>query len=215
MTSIIAEDVLLLGYDEEKGRPTIGSTELNAGLAGALLAELAIRDRLTLTDKKVVVTDPTPVGEPELDAALARIAAEAKVRKPEWWVDKLEGAKVRERLLVRLVEGGVLSEERGKILGLFKTVKYPELDGSVERAVRMRVESVLNGAEPDERTAVLIGIMHAAKALKKQFPGADEARVKEITEGDWAGEGVKQAIAAVEAAVLMVITTAVVVTVVS
>ncbi|TKK84373.1 GPP34 family phosphoprotein [Herbidospora galbida] len=215
MTSIIAEDVLLLGYDEQKGQPTIGSTELNAGLAGALLAELAIKGRLSLADKKVVVTDETPVGEPELDAALARIAAEAKVRKPEWWVDKLQGAKLRERLLVRLVEGGVLSEERGKILGLFKTVKYPELDGSVERAVRMRVESVLNGAEPDKRTAVIIGIMHATKALKKQFPGADDARVKEITEGDWAGEGVKEAIAAVEAAVLMVITTAVIVTAVS
>ncbi|WP_062347224.1 GOLPH3/VPS74 family protein [Herbidospora yilanensis] len=215
MTSIIAEDVLLLGYDEKTGRPTIGSTELNAGLAGALLAELAIKGRLSLADKKVVVTDPTPVGDPELDAALARIAAEAKVRKPEWWVDKLEGAKLRERLLVRLVEGGVLSEERGRVLGLFKTVKYPELDGGVERAVRMRVESVLNGAEPDERTAVLIGLMHATKALKKQFPGADEARVKEITEGGWAGEGVTEAIKAVEAAVLMMIATVVVVTTVS
>ncbi|WP_062430657.1 GOLPH3/VPS74 family protein [Herbidospora daliensis] len=215
MTSIIAEDVLLLGYDEKTGQPTIGSTELNAGLAGALLAELSIKGRLSLADKKVVVTDATPVGDEELDAALARIAAEAKVRKPEWWIDKLQGAKLRERLLVRLVEGGVLSEERGKILGLFKTVKYPELDGSVERAVRMRVESVLNGAEPDERTAVLIGIMHATKALKKQFPGSDEARVKEITEGDWAGEGVRDAIKAVEAAVLMVIATVVIVTAVS
>ncbi|WP_066360058.1 GOLPH3/VPS74 family protein [Herbidospora mongoliensis] len=215
MTSIIAEDVLLLGYHEKTGQPTIGSTELNAGLAGAILAELAIRGRISLADKKVVVTDSTPLGEPELDGALERIAAEAKIRKPEWWVDKLEGAKLRQRLLVRLVEGGVLSEEKGKILGLFKTVKYPELDGSVERAVRARVESVLSGAEPDARTAVVVGIMHATKALKKQFPGTDEARVKEITEGDWAGEGVKQAIAAVEAAVLMVLTTVVIVTAVS
>ncbi|WP_030455210.1 GOLPH3/VPS74 family protein [Herbidospora cretacea] len=215
MTSIIAEDVLLLGYDEKKGKPTIGPIGLNAGLAGALLAELAIMGRLSLADKKVVVTDPTPVGEPELDAALARIAAEAEVRKPEWWVDKLDGAKLRERLLVRLVEGGVLSEERGKILGLFTTVKYPELDGSVEKAVRTRVESVLDGAEPDERTAVLIGIMHATKALGTLFPGADEARVKEITQGDWAGEGVKEAVRAVEAAVLMILTTAVVVTTVT
>ncbi|GAB1819681.1 GOLPH3/VPS74 family protein [Herbidospora sp. RD11066] len=215
MTSIIAEDVLLLGYDEKTGQPTISSIGLNAGLAGAILAELAINGRLSLADKKVVVTDATPVGDPELDAALERIAAEAKVREPEWWIGKLNGDQLRQRLLVRLVENGVLSEEKSKILGLFKTVKYPELDGSVERAVRQKVESVLTGAEPDPRTAVVIGIMHATKALKKQFPGTDDARVKEITEGDWAGEGVKQAIAAVEAAVLMVLTTVVIVTAVS
>lgn len=215
MTSIIAEDVLLLGYDEKTGRPTMSAIGLKAGLAGAVLAELAIQGRVSLSGEGVVVADPAPVGEPELDAALERITAEAKVRKPEWWIDKLDGDALRQRLLVRLVERGVLSEARSKVLGLFKTVKYPELDGSVERAVRQKVESVLAGAEPDPRTAVVIGVLHAAKALDKQFPGADDARVKEITEGDWAGEGVKQAIAAVEAAMMLILTTVVIVTAVS
>src|ERR1044072_8144044 len=118
----IAEEVLLLAYDEEQGRQLIGSSELDgalggavlaglaAALGGALLAELTVGGRIDLADKKVTVLDATPVGDEELDAALARIAAESKARKPEWWVQRLHSGKLRRRLLSRLAERGVLDE---------------------------------------------------------------------------------------------------------
>src|ERR1044072_1906891 len=106
----IAEEVLLLAYDEEQGRQLIGSSERDAPLGGALLAELTVGGRIDLADKKVTVLDATPVGDEELDAALARIAAESKARKPEWWVQRLHSGKLRRRLLSRLAERGVLDE---------------------------------------------------------------------------------------------------------
>jgi hypothetical protein len=201
MNVTIAEEVLLLAYQPDTGRSQIGSAELDAAVAGAVLAELALSGRIDLDGTKVVAADTSPLGDEELDTALARIAGEKKERKPEWWVGKLNSGKLRQRLLSRLAERGVLSERQTKILGIFPSTRYPENDPGVEQEIRARVESVLAGAEPDERVAMLIAVLHACKLDRKAFPDAGKDRFKEIAEGEWAGVAVRKAIAAVYAAV--------------
>ncbi|MFI6509895.1 GPP34 family phosphoprotein [Streptosporangium sp. NPDC050855] len=208
----IAEEVLLLAYGEQDGKQLIGSTELNAALGGALLGELTVAGRIDLADKKVTVRDTTPLGDEELDGPLARMAAETKARKPEWWVQKLQTDKLRRRLLSRLAERGVLDEERHKVLGIFPSTRYPERDPRVELEIRERVQGVLSGAVPDERVTVLIAILHAAKIDRKAFPDASKERIKEIVEGGWAGKAVSDTIAAVNAAVMTAVIAGAVVT---
>ncbi|MEV0596909.1 GOLPH3/VPS74 family protein [Nonomuraea cavernae] len=208
MKATIAEELLLLAFSEDEGKQLISALQLDAALGGAVLAELAVNERISLSDTKVAVLDPTPLGDEELDTALARIAAENKERKPAWWVQKLYSAKLRRRLLTRLAEAGVLTEERGKVLGVFPTTRWPEADGSVEAEVRERVAGALGGTDPDARTAVLIAVMHAAKLDRKAFPGADKERVKEIAEGAWAGDAVAKTIAAINSVIMITATTA-------
>ncbi|WP_231618545.1 GOLPH3/VPS74 family protein [Nonomuraea sp. SBT364] len=203
----IAEEILLLAHSEDDGKQIITSMQLDPALGGALLAELAISERVRLTDKKVQVIDTTPLGDKELDAALTTIA-EGKQRKAASWVQQLQSGKLRTRLLTRLARAGVLAEERAKVLGLFPTTRWPEADGRAEAEIRERVAAALGGAEPSARTAVLVAVMHAAKLDRKAFPGADRARVKEISEGAWAAEAVAQTIAAVNAAVAVAVTAA-------
>ncbi|GAA3264823.1 GOLPH3/VPS74 family protein [Nonomuraea helvata] len=208
MTVTIAEELLLLTYNDEKGTQLVSGTQLDPALAGALLAELAVNGRLELSDKKVTVKDPSPLGDSELDATLTRIAEEGKERKPAWWVQRLQSAKLRKRLLTRLAESGVLTEQRGKVLGIFPTTRWPEANPDVEAAVRDRVISALAGADPDARTAVLIAIAHAAKLDRKAFPEANKQRVKEIAEGAWTADAVAQTIAAINAVMITTITAA-------
>ncbi|HUR06507.1 MAG TPA: GPP34 family phosphoprotein [Nonomuraea sp.] len=208
MTVTIAEELLLLAYSEEEGKQLIGATQLDPALGGAILAELAVNERVTLSGKNVSVENATPLGDDELDAALTRIAEEDKERKPDWWVQKLHSTKLRRRLLTRLAEAGVLTEERGRVLGIFPTTRWPEADGSVEAEVRQRVGDVLAGARPDARTAVLIAVMYAAKLDRKAFPGANRERVKEIAEGEWAGDAVAKTIAAINSVIVIAATTA-------
>ncbi|WP_327586640.1 GPP34 family phosphoprotein [Nonomuraea sp. NBC_00507] len=207
MTVTIAEELLLLAYKED-GKPLINSTQLDPALAGAILAELAVADRVELSNKKLTLKDPAPVGDDELDATLTRIAAERKDRTPQWWVQRLHSAKLRTRLLTKLASAGVLTEERGKVLGLFPITRWLEAQPGVEANVRERISAVLAGADPDARTAVLIAIMHAAKLDRKAFPGTSKARVKEIAEGAWAGDAVAKTIASINAAAMAAITAA-------
>lgn len=202
MTVTIAEELLLLAHAEDDGRPLIGGTQLDPALAGAILAELAINERIELSAKKVSVRDATPLGAAELDASLARMAEERRERKPAWWVQKLYSAKLRNRLLTGLADAGVLSERPGRVLGVFPTARWPEVDGSVEAEVRSRVAAALAGQDPDPRTAVLIALMRAAKLDRKAFPGADKKRIKEIAEGAWAADAVAQTIAAINSVVV-------------
>nr|WP_244893971.1 GPP34 family phosphoprotein [Planobispora rosea] len=131
--TIIAEEVLLLSYEETEGKQLVSSAHLESALGGALLAELAVNGRIALDGKKVVVKDATPLGNDELDAVLARIAEDSKQRKPESWVYRLQSGKLRKRLLAGLAERGVLSENHRKILGIFPSSRYPERDAAWSR----------------------------------------------------------------------------------
>ncbi|GII95845.1 hypothetical protein Ssi02_60760 [Sinosporangium siamense] len=198
--------MLLLAYSEDEGKLLIGGTQVDAALGGAILAELALLGRIAFVDKKVVVQDATPVDDEELNDALTRIAEDKKTRKPDWWVYKLHSWKLRKRLLTRLADRGVLGEEQVKIMGLFPSTRYPERNPSVELAVRERVQNVLSGADPDERVAVLVAVLVGCQLVRKVFPDASKARLKEITEGDWAGEAVKNTIASINAVVITAVT---------
>lgn len=212
MSVTIAEELLLLAHSDDQGKSLINAMQLDPALAGALLAELAVHERLELSDKKVTVKDASPTGDAELDAVLTRVAGQAKSRSPLWWIQKLQSGGTRRRLLTRLVASGVLTEERGKVLGVFPVTRWPEAHHGVEADVRERVSAVLAGATPDARTAVLIALTHAVHLTRKAFPDADKARVKEIAEGAWAADAVAKSIAAATSAAMTAVLAATVVT---
>lgn len=201
----LAEELLLIAYDDETGKANAGSTELDCGLAGAVVLELALAGRLDVIDGKVVVVDASATGEPINDSVLQRIAGERRARKPEWWVGKLH-SKVRDGVLARLTERGVLRLEQHKVLGLFPVRRYPAADSARENAARTRLDMVVvKGVEPDTRTAALASLLDACGLAKRMFPDIGrrelKARMKQINEGQWAGAAVRKAIQSIHAAV--------------
>ena len=72
---LIAEELILVALDPVKGTVPLGArTYLNAGLAGALLAELAIAGNLGINDGRIV-----PAGDPPPDPVLAEVLADRRV----------------------------------------------------------------------------------------------------------------------------------------
>jgi len=206
------EEVLLLALDDEKGTTEFGST-WQQGVAGAVVAELLLAGRVAPTDEKhprLEVRDPTPLGEPLLDEILAEMAAREKPRKGSDWVQRLANrGKLKERVAAGLVQKRVLREEAGKILWIFDTVHYPERDGRPEREVisRLRRAIVGNERDVDPRTMVLVALADAAGLLKsifgKQLLRDRKERLKAIREGEAAGKMTREAIEAVQAAVMV------------
>ncbi|GAA2098154.1 GOLPH3/VPS74 family protein [Actinomadura alba] len=215
----MAEAFLLLSLREEDGKPLIGSTETTTAVAGALLTDLVISGRVSVDDGHVKCVNPAPTGDPELDAALQRIAEEKKERKVKWWVSKLRSDKLRRRLLTRLAERGVLREEHGRVLAVFPTTRYPEQDPVPEQKIRAGLRSAIDGARPDAHTACLFALIHACKLDRKVFPDVAKSlfaqRASEMAEGEWAGEAVRKVIAEVQAATTAVIVAATTATTVS
>jgi hypothetical protein len=200
----LAEDLYLLACDEATGRARISTAYLDLGLGGALLLDLVLRGRVGLVDEHVVVTDPTPVGDPLLDHALSAVAGDAKPREPEYWVRHLaRGAHAA--VQSRLVAAGVLAVEDHRVLGIIPVHHVHEIDDRIERdLLRQLYDAVVLGRPASRETAAVASLALAIRLERHLFPRADRLairdRTREIAGSDWVGPAVAHAINTVDAA---------------
>ena len=214
----LPEEFVLLAYRDD-GTPLTDGTHLDNGLGGALLLELALAEKVDVVDKKVVVLDAGPTGDPLVDSALRQVAEDEKGRKPGHWISKFaKGA--RDRVLDQLVAEGVVRPEKDKVLWVFPRTRYPAAHGVepvAETEARQRMTGAVSGDGPVEpRTAALCALVAATDLDKKVFADLDRRqvkdRLKEISEGAWAAAAVKKSIEEIQAAVMVSIIAATTVT---
>lgn len=216
---LIAEDLLLLLYNDESGKPITGSPGLDYALGGAVLIELTLLGKVDIAEPgdqvkagRLKVLDTTPTGDAVLDERLALLAGKPGAR-PKDLMNKLS-KRLRAQVLVRLAERGVLEADKGKVLGLFPVTRWPAKDARHEAEVRTGLESVLKlGTQPDERTAALIALLSALNVVPKVITDAVDKkalkrRAKEISESDWAATAVRKAVQEMQAAVTAAIVVA-------
>jgi len=208
---LLVEDVMLLLIDDATGKPVLDRTRLERVLAGAVLVELATAERVAPTPAvgsakvgRVVVLDRSPLGDGLLDEALARFPD--KPLRPARAVEKLVKG-LRQAVLTRIVDAGFVRSEHRAVLGIFPTTTWPAVRPDHEARIRATLRAVLvDGDRPDARTSALICLLTAVDAVPKVLPVADRRalvrRARTIAEGHWAGLAVRQAVDAVNAAVV-------------
>jgi len=216
MTTLIAEDLLLLLLDDESGEAIVDGTRLPRVLAGAVLLELALDGYVTPAEpgedvrkgRLAVRRDGSP-DDPILARALEVIRAARRPMTPETAIEKLD-TEIRVAVFERVIDRGWVRENRRKILGIFPSTSWPALDESHECDVRRVLEQVLvEGLDPDPRTAALVSLLSAVDAAARAFPDADRKairkRAKEIADGEWAGAAVRKAVDAINTAIFVAV----------
>ncbi|MEI2776740.1 MAG: GPP34 family phosphoprotein [Tetrasphaera sp.] len=214
---LIAEEFLLLSRTEDTGKLRASAQHVRLAVCGALLVELALRERIGVTphhlpwrerDRITVLLERT-TEDRILDTALIE-AVKFAGHKPKDVLIRWAGGKVgkglADDLMERLVTSGILDHERRVVLGVVPVDVYPERDPQPERAVRQRVDAALLGAEPSQATAALIALLVATDMLTKVISDetdkkAARRRGKEIAAQAWAGQAVKDAIAQINGAI--------------
>ncbi len=209
MTALLAEELLLLLIDDRTGAPAVDGASLNLALGGALLLELSLLESLELgvaekaDRRRLARGDGAEPTHPLLAEALVRSVD----RSPSDAI-KRSAEGVRDRLLDGLATQGVVRRERSRVLGVFPRTRSSTTSTSIEDDARSRLRPALvDGAEPDMRTAALICLLHAVEAEHKALPGHDRkelrGRAEKISHGEWAGAEIRSAIQAVQAEVLL------------
>ncbi|MFE6968214.1 GPP34 family phosphoprotein [Isoptericola sp. NPDC057653] len=206
---LIAEELLVLAHDDRRTGPSLFD-DAPYRLAGALLVELVISGRAAVLDGpaedgRVVVLDPAPTGRPELDRALGLAGGRRAVEL----VDLL-ARDVERPLLDGLVAQGLLRREERSAWGVLRSTRWRTADGPALSALRRRVHGVLlDGGEPDDRTAALLTLADGSGWLQPRVPRERrrdaEARMGEVAATWWRGTPVREAAGAVAAAVLGVV----------
>ncbi|KPC59633.1 GOLPH3/VPS74 family protein [Streptomyces chattanoogensis] len=207
MAITLAEEIMLLSLDDESGVP---EQRQAAGwaVAGAILLELVLTGRASVEGKYLELTDRTPTGEPLLDGRMALLDAWLRGREKRRvtdWLTKDRG-KAANAAVESLCARGVVVEQQHRALGLFLTRRYREADSTPEAELRRRLRAVvLDGAAPDERTAGLVALIHAAKLHRLAFPDVPRRqvadRMAEVASGQWAADSVRAAIRNMQGAV--------------
>ena len=180
---ILPEHLLLLALNDDKGSVVQSSAlALPYGLAGALIMELSLRGRVKVEETILAEVSTDPTGDDILDEALQALAECERDKSAEYWIARPDSLVkgLKQRLLDRLVERGVLRREEHRFLWLVPYNRYPTQDAAAERDIRQRVHDVvLRGAEADEPTALLLSLVHACDLAKEVFPDHDAGDVKQ------------------------------------
>ena len=197
-----AEEITLLMLNDEDGEfVRVPGWSMQCAFAGAVLMDLALENRIDTDLKRLVLIDPTPIGDELLDPTLALIAQSKETHDARHWIDQLaDGAEeIRERSLARLCERGILRREEDRFLWVFQSRRYPIVDGEAEREVKLRIMEVLFSNEiPDPRDIVLICLVDACGILRELLTAREleraSERIEQVRKLDLIGQAMSKAV---------------------
>ena len=200
-----AEEIVLLSLRDDDGKfVPVSVMSMQHALAGAVLMDLALENRIDTDPENLILVDSTPVGDSLLDPTLEMIAA-GEQHDARYWVEQTarRADEIKQQALVRLVERGILEQHEERFLWVFRSRRYPVIDGRSEREVKLRILGVLLSDEiPDPRDIVIICLADACDILrhllpKREFEGVRD-RIDQVRKLDLIGQAMSQAIEDIE-----------------
>ncbi len=208
------EEIMLLALRDEEGTVASGAM-YNYAVAGAVLAELLLEGRVRIEEprrnkKLVALAGDALVGDALLDECLGRIAAAKRRKRPENWVSHFANIRqLKHRVATQLCRRGILEADEDKVLLLFTRKIYPEINPEPERRVieRLRRAIFTDTNEVDPRTVVLVSLAKSTGILRVIFDKKElktrKERIEQVTNGEVTGKAACDAIAAMQAAVMV------------
>lgn len=212
------EEIMLLALRDRKGTIASG-TNFQFAIGGAVLAELLLEGRVAVETKRkkkyLQLKDSKPFGNTVIDECLRKVTDAKKRAQLKTWVSRFASVKkLKHKVAKQLCQRGILRSDEDKVLLIFSRRIYPEINPEPERRIMDRLkEAIFTDTEDVEpRTAVLLSLAKSANVLKVNFDKkqlkARKDRIKRLINGEVTGKATKEAIEAMEAAVMMVIISA-------
>ncbi len=207
------EEIMLLALCDEQGTIASG-TMYQYAIGAAVLAELLLNKRIAVGEsrrqKLVDLISSQPLGEPLIDECLEKISNAKRRASLHTWVSRFSGVKnLKHRVAQGLCERGILRATEDTILLLFTRKIYPEINPEPERKLieRLREAIFTDSRDVDPRTVVLVSLANNTGLLKVVFDKKElkgrKARIKEISDGEITGKAAKEAIEAMQAAIMV------------
>ncbi len=194
----LAEDIILLLLDDDSGKlASIDLMTLNYAMAGAVLMDLALRNKIDTDLESLIVADSTPTGLQMLDTYLDKISGENKENNTRYWLTELSnyGEDIVDSALNMLVEKKILKTEEKKILWVIGTRVYPMIDDKEEKEVKRRIVDLLMSDEiPTPQDVVLVSLMDTCSLFTTILSSKEverlSSRIEQIRKLDLIGQEV-------------------------
>ncbi len=207
------EEIMLLLLDDEDGSfARVSDRLVRYALGGGVLMELALEDRIDTDLNKLTLVDSTPLQDSLLDPMLSTIAAATQTHDTRYWLEYAaeRADDIREGSLRRLVQKGILAREDERFLWVFRSRRYPAIDGKAELEVKLRIMEVLFSDKiPDPRDVVIICLADACGIFEKLLANREldraTGRIEQVRKLDLIGQEVTKAIWDIEASLALAV----------
>ena len=175
----LMDELTLLALDDEKGSFLTDSISFAYGIAGAVILELTLRDKIEVVKDNVIVKNNKSIGDELLDTYLDLIYQSKKEKTLEDWIQHIgeEEDRIKNKTIDKLVTGGILIKKEEKFLWLFSNDKYPAVNSLPETRLRNRLCKIIeNNLEPKLNEAMLISLIDSC-SLNEEVFGKDKAKL--------------------------------------
>ncbi|BAX78749.1 GOLPH3/VPS74 family protein [Labilibaculum antarcticum] len=208
----LVDQLTLLALDDEKGSFIADSFSFEYGLAGAIILELSLQNKIEIKEKKIEVHTHKTCGDILLDHFMAEIRNSKKKRDLQSWVEIIGNkiSYITEETVKKLIGDGILSKKEEKILWVFSNDKYPTINAKPENELRKRLNDILlNDRNLDLKESMLISLIDMC-SLNKEVYGKERAKqykkkIKTIIENAKLSSEVGRAVQEIHDALLFVI----------
>lgn len=209
MLTLFEELYLLTVRDDQRMANTPINKSLRLALAGAILAELALREKIQVNhERRVELSNDESTGDDILDRAMKDIKTSGKPRKTAYWVDNLiwQPKKLQKRLSNRMVANGTFTREDDAVYWAIPSKEYPAQHSTVKYCIKEPLRAVvLAGTEADVHSLALLSLAQASNLLnyiftKDERKGARQ-KIHELLLAEAMKNPTAQAIEEIEAAV--------------
>ena len=202
----LAEELVLLMLNERSGYlEMVPGWSFSCVMAGAVIADLALENRIDTDLNRLYLVDPTPIEDNLLDPTLKEIADSRETSDTQFWIERIASRSedIVTGTLDRLVERKILDYESGGFWGLSRSVSrsgtYQTSDLQIRQEAKARVLSViLNDDIPDPSDAILIALMHTCGGFKLVLSPEDYEekleRIETLSKLDLIGRSVASAV---------------------
>lgn len=222
----LIDQLTLLALNDEKGSFVAEYMSFGYALAGAVILELSLQDKIEIRDKKIELKSSKTCGDILLDYFLDKIRNSKKKRSIQSWVEIMgdKESYIKEETVNKLIEGNILTRKEEKILWVFSNDKFPTQNAKPENELKKRLNTILtNSQDILPKEAMLISLVDMCELNKEVFgkEGAKKYKkqIKEIIENaqlsSEVGKAVKEIHDALMIAVMVVITAATTTSVIS
>lgn len=157
---LLADEFFFLALDDRTGRPRLSPKVLGLGVAGALLGELLLEDRIVIEGDRLRVLSRQPPADALTHTTLDRLVAEATPHPVRTWLVFL-ARTAAEQVAERLWRGGHIRREQTRRLWRAETI-YPPTDVNTAYMPTARLANTLRtGRQLSWPDAVLLGLVVA------------------------------------------------------
>jgi len=196
----IFETLFILAVDDEEGNVLESVVKvLEPTLAGGVLAELVLLNRIKLADGRITITDESPTENSILDKTLYAIQEMGRLRKLKYWINTLTYEKLLAEVGQCLIEDGVMVRKKKKLRLVVPYGEGQDKQVSAKYGLKNRLrEIVLEGQTPDQRELVQLALLYECDLVTLVFTRGERKaankRIKTMIDGKEPATGLGDAL---------------------